>query len=159
MLFTRLIDHLRPPTPELTAAREAYAALWENSDREQAAGTGEETPEYERLNAAVHDALAPARAMSRWKASQFGRRAVSGAYMLRGGPDWYPVSMAAGCIVAVATAAVMFSFTTMPTWVVGAVTVVVSTAAHWVTPEPGTRGGQAELASDAPPGADPGAAR
>lgn len=27
--ITRIIDHIQPPTPELTAARMAYVALWD----------------------------------------------------------------------------------------------------------------------------------
>lgn len=70
-------DRLQPPTAELLAAREAYVALWLNSDAEVAAGVTVETPEFQRLNRAADEALAG-------RGWLFGQRALSGAYALYG---------------------------------------------------------------------------
>lgn len=46
------------------ALRQADAALHANQRREEAAGIREETPEYQRLNAAANEAAAK---VSRWR--------------------------------------------------------------------------------------------
>lgn len=52
------------PNPAVKALRAADKALNDNTDRERRAGIHDETPEYQRLNAAANDAAAH---VSRWR--------------------------------------------------------------------------------------------
>ncbi|MEX5634941.1 hypothetical protein [Parafrankia sp. FMc2] len=63
----RAIDRLSPPSPELTGAREATAALWRNSIEEEEAGIDHETDTYLDLNDADHAAEQRVPRRHRWR--------------------------------------------------------------------------------------------
>lgn len=67
-LLSRAVDRLRPPTAELTEAREATAALWAHGAADDAAGIGHETAPYLDLNDAADEAIRQLPRGQRWRA-------------------------------------------------------------------------------------------